>query len=456
MSERIERSPSRGEYFLLAALLVAPFAVYALFKYFGYSSYLKLAVAGTIAAAGATVVFTRPRWGLWVLMFYIYVGLSVPGASLGLVLLTLAGALFHLVRGQSNAMADPLFWWCVAAWTLIAIGSMVFAMTPALAIAELGRYAKCLLVMFMIVQLVRTPQDLKRLMTVIFFGAVATVVLGALGLLFGFAPRDMGVNYIREEEYFLRFTGMFPNPNIAAAVMCSSLPLGIFALKQAPRSRQPLYVLGIVILIVGMFATFSRSVVFAFTFVVVATVIRERLGKRSFIALLTLLVLAILLAPRAYWNRVLGLRDAFETTTLDWSVYLRLRALQTAWDLFLKHPFTGVGIANFADASAYNLFVRLVVHNSYLEILVGTGLFGLATFLMMVVSGVRHSLTGARHVWRRQPAWMQTASFYCLLSAGSIWISAFFGSLQFRYFPWVPVALGLVIGNLLAEDRRAE
>jgi len=227
-------------------------------------------------------------------------------------------------------------------------------------------------------------------------------------------------------------------------------------LKQARRSRQPLYVAGIVILIIGMFATFSRSVVFAFTFVVIATVIRERLGKRSFIALLTLLVLAILLAPRAYWNRVLGLRDAFETTTLDWSVYLRLRALQTAWDLFLQHPFTGVGLANFSDASAYNLFVRLVAHNSYLEVLVGTGLFGLATFLMMVLSGVRHSVAGIRHTWRRQPAWMRTASFYCLLSAGSIWISAFFGNLQFRYFPWVPVAFGLVIGNLLAEDRRAD
>ena len=454
MSGRVETTPSRRELVLLAAILVAPFAVYALFKFLGYSSYLKLAVLGAGAFAVASFIFTNPRWGLWLLLFYIYVGLAFSGVSGGLAFLSLGGVLLLLVRGEPNRLVDPLFWWASATFLLIAVGSMLFATTPGLALAELNRYFKCMLVVFLIAQLVRTPDDLRRTMTVVFVGAVSTVVLGALALMFDFAPRD--VNYIRDEEYFLRFTGMHPNPNIAAAIMCSSLPLGIFALKQAPRSRQPLYVLGIIVLIIGMFATFSRSVVFAFTFVVLATVIRERVGKRSFIAFVILLGLAILLAPRAYWNRVLGLRDAFETTTLDWSVYLRLKALQTAWEMFLERPFTGIGIGNFWDASAPRLFVRMVVHNSYLEILVGTGVFGLTAFLMMLLSGLRHSVTGTRRLWRRHPAWMQTASFYCLLSAGSICISAFFGNLPFRYFPWIPVAFGLVLGNLLAEDRRAE
>jgi O-antigen ligase len=136
-------------------------------------------------------------------------------------------------------------------------------------------------------------------------------------------------------------------------------------------------------------------------------------------------------------------------------VYTRLLALQTAWEMFLNHPITGVGIGNFWDAAAYNLFVRMVVHNTYLEVLVGMGVFGLLAFLMVLLSGIRHSFAGARHRWTHHPQWLRSASFYWVLSSVSICMSAFFGSMPFRYFLWVPVAAGLVIGNLLREDRRA-
>jgi len=238
-------------------------------------------------------------------------------------------------------------------------------------------------------------------------------------------------------------------------LMCSSLPLGIFGLKHATPRMRVLYVVGIIILIAAIFATFSRSIVFAFSFVSMAVLVREARSRRAYIALAALLTVGILFAPGLYWERIMGLRDAFETTTLDWSVYTRLLALHTAWDMFLNHPFTGVGIGNFVDAAAYKLFVRIVVHNTYLEILVGMGIFGLMSFLSIILSGMRHSLAGIRHRWTRHPVWLQSASFYWTLSGISICMSAFFGTMPFRYFIWVPVAAGLVIGNLLREDRRA-
>jgi O-antigen ligase len=97
------------------------------------------------------------------------------------------------------------------------------------------------------------------------------------------------------------------------------------------------------------------------------------------------------------------------------------------------------------------VFVRIVVHNSYLEILVGTGVFGLLSFLMIMVSGLRHTVAGARANWRGQPEWMRSACFYCALSAISIWMSSFFGTMPFRHPFWVPVATGIVIANLLRE-----
>jgi O-antigen ligase len=333
---------------------------------------------------------------------------------------------------------------------------VLFAVTPSLAFNEMGKYLKIVLVTYLVVQLVRTPTHLRQMMYVVFWGAVGTVLLGAVLLLMGVSTAN--ITYVGGDDtniYMLRFTGAHPNANIAAALMCSALPLGIFAFKTARRSFKVLYVIGIVTLIVAIFATFSRSVMFPFAVVTAAVLVREARSRRVYLSMVVLLVLGILLAPDYYWERVLGLRDAFETTTLDWSVYTRLLALQTAWEMFLNHPITGVGIGNFWDAAAYNLFVRMVVHNTYLEVLVGMGVFGLLAFLMVLLSGIRHSFAGARHRWTHHPQWLRSASFYWVLSSVSICMSAFFGSMPFRYFLWVPVAAGLVIGNLLREDRRA-
>jgi hypothetical protein len=72
---------------------------------------------------------------------------------------------------------------------------------------------------------------------------------------------------------------------------------------------------------------------------------------------------------------------------------------------------------------------------------------------MVLFSGVRYAVEGARRRWLRHPAWMRSLSFYVTLSAVSISLSAFFGTMPFRYPLWVPAAAGLVIGNLLGQDR---
>jgi hypothetical protein len=72
-----------------------------------------------------------------------------------------------------------------------------------------------------------------------------------------------------------------------------------------------------------------------------------------------------------------------------------------------------------------------------------------------MLSSFRHSVSGARARWNAQPAWVRSACFYCCLSAVSVWMSAFFSSIPFRHLFWVPVGIGLVIGNLLRRDRSA-
>ncbi|HEX5131730.1 MAG TPA: O-antigen ligase family protein [Candidatus Krumholzibacteria bacterium] len=445
----------RGARLALAALALAPFALYAGARLLGYMKFVRLGGIAAAAAAFAVTMLVRPRWGLYFIVFYVYSGLGnfLPlNIAMPVTLLVFAAVLLDLARGGQNLLTDASFWYANAFFLLVSFSSMLVARDPALSFHELNTYVKMVLVTFLIVQLVRTPGDLRKFSYVIFAGAVATVLLGLVGLSLGIGPGDD--NYIGG-VFVLRFTGGHENPNRAAAFMCSALPLGLFG---ARNTRNPWarvgFSLGVIALIVAIFSTFSRSVVFPFTFVAIAVLIRELRSRRSYIVLALLTTLGILLTPRYYWERVLALRDAMSASSRDWSVYTRWLAMTTAWDLFVQHPLTGVGLGNFILAGAYRVFLRIVVHNSYLEILVGTGVFGLLGFLWILASGIRNSVAGARRRWLDQPEWVRSLSFYSALSGVSICMSAFFGTMPFRYPLWIPVAAGLVIGNLLRADRR--
>ena len=445
---------SRREQTLLGAIVMAPLVVFLVVRVFGYMRFLKLGLMGMGALAVGVVLLLRPRWGLWALVFYVYAGLGFyfPFNVAGLITVVVtAVVLLDLVMGGDNHITDPLFWYANGVFMLIAIGSMIFAQSPKIALVTLWSYVKMLALTLLTVQLVRTPAQLRTLMYVMFAGGIATVVLGVLNILLGI--QSVADSYIHGSEYMLRFMSTHGNPNRAAAYMCTTLPMGIFAIRHARRWLKPVWIAGVLVMLVAIYSTYSRSVAFPLATIMLAVLVREVRRRRSYLMLAAVLAMGVVLTPHSYWERVLGLRQAFETTTQDWSVYVRLLALHTGWDLFLHHPLTGIGIGNFIVTSAYKLFYRLVTHNSYLEILVGTGVFGLLSFLFVMLSGFRHSLSGARTSWKRQPEWLRSACFYCALSSISIWMSSFFGTMPFRHPFWIPIAIGLVIRNLLNEER---
>lgn len=59
----------------------------------------------------------------------------------------------------------------------------------------------------------------------------------------------------------------------------------------------------------------------------------------------------------------------------------RGRIWRAGWDVFLQHPIAGVGAGNFAELVATELGEARSPHQSFLMVLVGQGLVGLALFL---------------------------------------------------------------------------
>lgn len=107
-------------------------------------------------------------------------------------------------------------------------------------------------------------------------------------------------------------------------------------------------------------------------------------------------VLVILFVPQFYWDRQ---KTMFDTKT-DASVGMRIAFLRTGWDLFKQKPLLGFGPAAFAEEYATTLYAAnfarssgsyyMKAHNTYLEVLIGSGLLGLLSFLALIGVALRN------------------------------------------------------------------
>ncbi len=441
----------RTRLLMLLAFSLLPMVAWSVLRVTGYDSLIPLAAVAVSGAVGAVVVLLRPQWGVYALVFWVYSGMGmyapIDAAAPILVLVVLA-TLLGFMRGSEDRLGNALFWIATGLFVLFSLQSALVARNPALTFLDLFTFGKVLAVIVVIVQVIRTPAELRRLGYLAFAGAVATVAIGVLAIQTGLA----GLSFIGGVDV-LRFSGAHGDPNKAASIMCSALPFGFFAVHAERGIRRILAVVGVVTLIVAIFATFSRGVLFSFAVLVVAFVIREVRSRRSFLVLSALILVGVLLTPSFYWNRALGLTQALKHSSTDWSVYTRMLALKTAMEMFVQHPLTGIGLGNFIESASYRLFVRIVTHNTYLDIAVGAGIFGLAAFVTMLAAGFRDAWRGARARWPRDLEWMSSFSFYSLLSLLSIATSGLLLTFSFRYQLWIPVAVGLVIGRLRDDTR---
>jgi O-antigen ligase len=430
----------------LAVLTILPAVAFILIRLLGLQSLVKMAVMAAIALAVGLVFFLRPKYGVYFMVFYVSAGLNFyfggTFVAMGVMALILGGTVIMLLRGQEWQGVDGLFLWSVAFFGLIAFQSILWAYDIPRSLKYYSMFLKALALVFLIVQVVRTPDDLKWFGRWIFIGGVATVLLGVLNWKLGLGKYIGG-------GIVLRFSGAYKNPNYAAAYMNLVIPLGVFAIRNAKTLYGRLIsVLGVVTLIIGVFFTYSRSGLFAFAFVVLAVLVREVRSRKAYGAAFAVLLIGILLSPRYYWSHVWTVTQIMEEVQHDWSLYNRMMAAREAWETFKQHPLTGVGLRNFIVHGADVLYLRIGAHNMHLEVLSGLGLIGYFVFLSIYYTAARQCVRGMKGRWREQESWIRDIAYYFLVALLSTFISGVFADFEFDYLVWIPIAGTMVIANL--------
>jgi O-antigen ligase len=329
-----------------------------------------LAPATAVPLAGLaifTFFFVTSRWSHLFTEFGIYLAL------LGL-----------LLRPQDLSFPTPVRW--AAAFLLWALVTAIFAVSPGTAFEELIERLKSLVIFLVVMNALRTPQQLRSYMLLILFAFLIYPARGTLQ------------NYVTGNTYMGRaiWNQIYSNPNDLAAItlLTMGMALAISTVRtQSSRVRWAV-ALFVPVMLTIVLLTQSRGV-FIGLLVGFGPTVLARMRKRPSIAapVLVAVCVAAVLVPVAAWHRFENIPKVFSSGTIAvadpyGSAAQRLDILKSAWHIFTSHPVLGVGIGcyNEANASYAPQLGRRDPHNTYLGLAAEMGLPGLLLWLGLVGS----------------------------------------------------------------------
>jgi len=294
-------------------------------------------------------------------------------------------ALLGLLLRPAGLKFPPAARWATA-FLLWALVTAIFAISHQAASDALIERLKALVIFFVVINALRTPQQLRLYILLILFAFLIYPARGSLQ------------NYVTGNTLFGRaiWNKVYSNPNDLAAItlLMLGLTLALAAVKaQDRRIRRALSALVPVMLLIVLL-TQSRGA-FIGLLVGFGAPALARIRKMPNIAgpvLVGVCVIA-LLVPAGAWHRFEGITKLTSTATIaqadpEGSALLRLEVLKTGWHIFTDHPLLGVGIGCYNAANeryAPDLGPR-DAHNTYLSLAAELGLPGLLLWLGLVGS----------------------------------------------------------------------
>jgi O-antigen ligase len=431
--------------FLAASLpLTALFFIY----FFGSMLLVKLAVVTVLLSGIGFTILAFPQMGIYLSVFYVFSGIGIyfqlPLAHVVTLGTTIAVCL-KIFGGEKPRFDNSLFNWSVALFTMIALTSMLWAHSPILSFWRFVKFFQVLIITYIVLQLIKSPRDLEHYAAVIFWSAMMSILLGVANMMLGFDTDITKAGY----GTLVRFEGAHVNPNSLGMYLTSALPLGFYMIKRASGIPRIVSLLAVLIMVLAVLASFSRGAMFPLAFLLLATIFYEVRSAKIYLGIAALVLVSWLLTPAFYWDRFGAITEIGESIQRDQSIHARVLTAKSALELIADNFFTGVGFHNFMVRSASNLRGLIYVHNGYLELLVGVGIFGFLAWAGMFYAGLRDCYRNMRVKWSSGPVQMSSLSFYFLVAIISALLSNMFDSNEFGYFLWIPLAGGLAAGNIL-------
>ena len=274
------------------------------------------------------------------------------------------------------------------------------------------------------------------------FAAIATALLGILGYFNAFPGAHVFTRYNRA-------MGAFQDPNVFGPYLVAPLLYLLYRMLTGPLLKSPLLILGILVLALGIFLSFSRAawglLVFGGVALVVVMLLKERttafrfkilaiaIGAGLFLALVLAIALQFPQISDLFSNRAKLVQD------YDGARLGRFERHKIGFQMAMERPL-GLGPMAFGKIFGED------EHNIWLKTLTTYGWLGAVTYQIMLWSSL---CFGFRYMLRERP-WQPYLMIAWVLILGHAMIGNVIDTDHWRHFYML---LGMLWGCIALEHR---
>jgi O-antigen ligase len=370
---------------------------------------------------------------LFLVTLYSQIGLRVPGLEALRPAYIIGGlAIFALLIDRLLTRRGLELVWPESYLLLALAGaaglSCVGALWTGYAVANTADLLKAVALYFL---LLHTVDNRHRLHIMLW-----TMVLGGL-----FPAVGTLRNYLHGDlvEGRSAWIGIFSNPNELAYSLVILVPLVAYLASTCPLWKRILLWGVLALYIAAIYTSFSRGGMLGLLAVCMLLGFR---WPSVAVRLSTVVLLAVSVAFVTYgWTR----DEGFRGLSSDAGVQERLATMEAGLAMFTDHPLTGVGLG--CSVIAWPLYAPqdfhtrwLVVHNTFIQALSETGLFGFLSFTFLVGAALYRGHSISRNFAERDP---QAARLGLALEI-ALWgfvVCALSGGFVLTWFPYILIAL---------------
>jgi len=410
-----------------------------------------LAIIAVLAVPAGIILVSRPQRGLLLVVFAIsFEELSNFGPGISILkllsIVVFGGAVIHFLifRRRESLVSAPQNWLLLFFIVAVLLSNFV-AIDPGRTLNATGRLLRVLTLYLIVINLIRTTRALRYLLWVF-------VISGFISAFWGLVdPAQAGQ----------RLYGTMGQPNNFAIAMAACLPLTLGLLNLEKGSLKRLFlVIMLAVIAYGLILSGSRGGLISALLALFLFVLTQK-NKIFWVTLVGFIaVIGLLIMPAEIKQRV-GLAPSPSDPEMGNSTERRETYQIFGLKLWQENPVLGVGFDGFAEAytrSEYRFLqknaTKRVAHNTYLEILTGTGLVGFIPFIALLALSLYKTWRYAGY--RKLHPDAATISAGIFAAQAAYFTGLLFGSRQYEQTLWLLIALGVVIQVLINAAARQQ